>query len=271
VRLGNHPDPLRFVVDSAAGATVLDAAVARRHDLLDSQQDEEIRVQGASAKSAILRRLRPIPWHIGSLSLTMAGVQTDLSGLTPTGQPMIDGILGNDITRRWDTRWDFAKGQFQLWPSGSLAHGANCQANAMPDRDAPMQGFGFLRVRLGESGIEAMAVVDTGAAQSVLNMAAATALGLRTDGSDKRVSVRGKGTSGLGDRAQETWLYEMPGLSSGRWRHPAMQVRISALPVFAAMGLADSPAMILGADAMAGDQLDVTANAERICLRGTTS
>jgi len=44
-------------------------------------------------------------------------------------------------------------------------------------------------------------------------------------------------------------------------------VRISALPVFKAIGLEDQPALILGADAMLDSQVDISAGAARICLQ----
>ncbi|TGQ96135.1 hypothetical protein EN846_34370, partial [Mesorhizobium sp. M4B.F.Ca.ET.203.01.1.1] len=102
-----------------------------------------------------------------------------------------------------------------------------CQAIALPGRSAGLHQFGFIMLTLGTPGVEAVAVVDTGAAQTVLNAEAARALGLRTDGSDARVRLRAKGTEGLGGGAQATWLYTLPGMNGGGWQHPSMEVRIS--------------------------------------------
>lgn len=115
--------------------------------------------------------------------------------------------------------------------------------------------------------MEAIAVVDTGAAQTVLNAAAAAALGIRTDGTDPRVKVREKGTSGLGGQAHPTWLHVLPAMAGSNWLHTAMEVSISDLPVFKTLGLDRRPALILGANAMHGAKIDLTAGAKRICLQ----
>ena len=267
VSLDGRAEPLRFVVDSAAGATLVDDRVARRYGLEDADAAVS-HSQGASAKAAQLRRMRTTSWRLGSWQLQASGVQADLSSLAKDDEAVIDGLVGNDLTGRWDTRWDFGRNELALWTPGRLAlDGNGCQANALPDRKAGLRHFGFITVALGDAGVEAIAVVDTGAAQTVLNAEAARALGVRTDGSDQRVRVRGKGTEGLGGGRQATWLYTLPSMTSAGWRHPPMEVRISELPVFKAIGLEARPALILGADAMRGGQVDIGAGAARICLR----
>ena len=268
VRLDGQAEPLRFVVDSAAGATLVDSRVARRYGLDNTDDATTGQIRGASASSATANRMRQTAWAISTLNLTIVGMHSDLSRLSNAEKAItVDGILGNDLTRRWDTRWDFLVHELQLWTPGQLADGPHCQANALPDRRGGLEGFGFIATRLGDTGIDAVAVVDTGAAQTVLNAAAARALGLRTDGSDARVTPREKGTEGLGGQPQPSWLYTLPALRSGTWQHPAFEVRISALPVFKAIGLEDQPALILGADAMLDSQVDIRAGAARICLQ----
>lgn len=272
---GNHPavavnldgrvEPLRFVVDSAAGATLVDDRIARRYGLEDSTA-VTTSAQGASSSAAQLRRLRSTWWQLGGLRYEASAVQAKLEGLPKGDDPAIDGIIGNDVTSRWDTRWDFVNGTLALYLPGALGKGAACQANALPARQGGLRNFAFISVQLGSPGIKAMAVVDTGAAQTVLNMAAARALGLRTDGSDARVRLRAEGTQGLGGQPQSTWLYELAAMSSQGWQHPGMEVRISALSVFKSIGLEDHPALILGADAMLDGQVDISAGADRICL-----
>jgi len=274
---GNHPavavslngsaEPLRFVVDSAAGVTLVDGRVARRHGLEDPRS-ATTHAQGASAQSAPLQRMHTTSWRIGGWQLRVSGVQADLSNLQKDDDPAVDGLIGNDLTGRWDTRWDFSRGELALWKPGQLGvDGRQCQANALPDRRDGLEHFAFITVKLGEAEVEAIAVVDTGAAQTVLNAEAARALGLRIDGSDERLRVREKGTQGLGGQPQATWLYTLSGMSGTGWQHPAMEVRISELSVFRSIGLEARPALILGADAMVASQVDISAGAARICLR----
>lgn len=266
VQLGDSVEPLHFVVDSAAGATVMDQATARRLGMEDPDA-VGVAVEGATDSSALLRRTRSTRWQMGSLSFEAATMHTDLSRLGSEDGRRIDGIVGNDITDAFDTTYDIAGQQLLLQPPGTLKQGSACAPNALPDRDASMRRFGFIRMQLGSAGIEAIAVVDTGAAQTVLNGAAATALNLRIDGSDARVRVRAKGTRGLGEQVMPTWLTTLPALGMGSWRHPPLEVRISELPVFASLGLKDGPALILGADAIADTRLQIGSGAGWICLR----
>ncbi len=68
VSLDGRAEPLRFVVDSAAGATLVDARVVRRYGLEDA--DAEVsQAQGASAASARLQRMRSTSWQLGSWQL----------------------------------------------------------------------------------------------------------------------------------------------------------------------------------------------------------
>lgn len=269
VRIGGQAAPLRFVVDTAAGATVVDSDVVHRLGLEDNTADA-IAVNGATDAAAQIRATRESEWRIGDLSLRLSAMHTRLGHLTGGDGPRIDGILGNDVLRRWDMVMDIDAGRLQLAPAGSLADAPACQANALPDRPAPMAGFGFIELRMGEAQVPVVAVVDTGAAQTVLNLAAAQALGLRTDGSDPRVRVREKGTRGLGAAVADTWLTTLPSLRSATWQHPPFEVRISDLSIFKALGLEARPALILGADALLETELGVAANATRICLRRRT-
>ncbi len=260
-------EPLQLVVDSAASATLLDSDVVRRFQLQDPNARHHD-AQGASAGALALRSTRSVAMALGSLQLQVTALQADLASLSSAGSAPLHGIIGQDITARFDTRWDFAHGRLMLWPAQTLATTAPyCQGNALPDRAGVLKGFGFVNLRLGSEGVEAIGVVDTGAAQTILNDAAAHALGLRTDGSDTRVRARSKGSEGLGGKPTPTWLYTLPALASAEWQHPAVEVRISELPVFRAIALDQQPAVILGADVMQGGQVDISAGAERICLK----
>ncbi|MHC9085747.1 aspartyl protease family protein [Luteimonas sp. RIT-PG2_3] len=266
VQVNNSVEPLHFVIDSAAGATVIDETTARRIGLEDPTA-EGVAVEGATDRSALLRRSREAHWRVGSLSFHAAAMQTDLSRLGRASPRRIDGILGNDITHAYDVTFDIVGQRVTLQPPGTLKLDSACAANALPHRDASMAHFGFVVMQLGTQKIDAVAVIDTGAAQTILNGAAANALGLSTDGSDQRLRVRETGTRGLGERAIETWLYTLPSLAMGPWAHAPLEVRISELPVFASLGLKERPALILGADAMLDARVQISAGAAHICLR----
>ncbi|MCD9006937.1 aspartyl protease family protein [Luteimonas sp. XNQY3] len=255
---------LSFVVDTAASATVVDAAVAERIGLLDAGA-REVQVQGAggSAGAARITMLRDLA--AGSFRWKAQMLAMDLSKIAEDGAPPIDGILGNDLMSRFDLRFDLPAGELLLAPAGSLPR-AGCLDNALPQRAPAMQGFAFVPAQMhdGAHRVDAMAVVDTGAAQTVLNVVAARALGVVDD--DARLRRRDAGTRGLSEHVTDTWLYTLPALNIGAWRLPASEVRISALPVFSGLGLGEQPALILGVDALRHSRVDVLANAAAVCL-----
>ncbi|MFH1601272.1 MAG: retroviral-like aspartic protease family protein [Pseudomonadota bacterium] len=267
VRIGQEESPLRFVVDTAAGVTVLDSDATHRLGLADAAA-ESVAVSGATDAAAQIRRTREADWRIGGLELRLSAMHTGLAHLAGGGDgPRIDGILGNDVLREWDMVLSIPAARMLLSPPRTLPDAPHCQVNALPDRPEPMAGFGFIELRMGDQGVPVIAVVDTGAAQTVLNVAAAEALGLAMDGSDDRVRVREKGTRGLGAAVADTWLYTLPVLRSNGWEHPPFEVRISALSIFSVLGLDSRPALILGADALLDSELAMAAQASRICLK----
>lgn len=266
VLLGDVTTPLTFVVDSGAGASIVDTRVAREWDIAIPGAEAAVAL-GATGSSTRLKPTRATTWRLGTLRFERPAVQSDLSAVW-AGQPLA-GILGNDVTAQWDTRWDFASERLQLWTPGQLpaSRQASCQANASPGRASALQQFAFMRVQLGSPAVDAMAIVDTGASQTILNPAAAEALGLRLDGTDRRVRARSLGTRGVDGNTVPAWLHDLPALASGDWRHGPFEVRISDLPVFAVLGMAEQPGLILGSDALRDSQLDIHAGAAQVCLR----
>src|SRR5690606_30611042 len=89
VRLAGRGDPLRFVVDSAAGATVVDSRIARGYGLEEPPADDAgIMVQGAADNSSRLQPVRETEWSLGTLTLKQAALHTDLSALGTPEAPV---------------------------------------------------------------------------------------------------------------------------------------------------------------------------------------
>lgn len=270
VQIAGIARPLSFVVDTAAGATVLDLSVAEAAQVIDRAQHDNV-IHGAGGSSAAPQRTRSLDLQTGSLALKASLMVTDLSALGGKAGTGINGILGNEILGRFDTRFDLPAGQLTLSPPGTLDT-RGCIANALPDRPAMLQRFGIVQAQLqGDTGApaEALAIIDTGAAQSVLNTAAVRALGLAEG--DARLRPRATGTRGLGAASVPTWLYTLPSLRIGTWSHGAGEVRVSDLPVFKVMQLHTRPAVILGIDLLRDTPVQIPAGARLVCLgNGTT-
>ena len=268
VRVEGIDRPLSFVVDTAAGGGVMDAALAERAGLL-AEPGNAVSVTGASSTVSANRFTRPLKLAAGGFAWQATMLAMDMSHFSRDGDTPIDGILGNDVLARFDLRFDLQVGQLTLAPPASASEA--CLANAVAGRQGPLRNFAFVPVRIavGDGAVDITAVVDTGASQTILNPAAARALGL-VEG-DPRLRLRGEGTRGLTNREVKTWLYDLPGFSAGTWSAGALEVRVADLPVFASLGQAERPAMILGADALRTARLEISAGAERICLAASGS
>ena len=110
VRVGGS-DPLSFVLDTGASATVLNRTVADRLGL-DLQAGEDARTGGGSVQTA---SATGISLSVGNVSLPdVTIVAIDLTGLLAgLGQP-VDGILGYDIFRRFVVGIDYASSTLRL-------------------------------------------------------------------------------------------------------------------------------------------------------------
>jgi hypothetical protein len=99
---GRRAEPLRFVVDSAAGATLVDDRVVRRYGLEDA--DAEVsQAQGECSFRAVAAHAQHV-LAAGQLAACRPAMKVDLSSLPKDDDPAIDGLIGNDLTGRWDTR-----------------------------------------------------------------------------------------------------------------------------------------------------------------------
>lgn len=265
VRIDSVERPLSFVVDTAAGASVVDAALAERLGLIDTTRTMAP-VHGAGGSVAGARVTGSLDLSAGTFAWKAQLLAIDLSHIAEADAPPIDGILGNDLLTRFDTRFDLPARQLTLAPAGSLSTDG-CLDNALPGRADALRRFPFVPAQLqdGDRTVDAMAVVDSGAAQTVLNWPAARALGLAEG--EARLRSRADGTRGLSNDAIPTWLYALPTLAIDGRALPTTDVRISALPVFATLGLDTRPALILGVDALHEHRIDVLAGAAAVCLR----
>lgn len=274
--VGHHPRvqiqiegidrPLSFVVDTAAGATVIDAALAEATGMFDAPAGNvQFEVQGAGGSAGTVPITGSRRLSAGNFRWTAQMLAMDLSKIAKPGITPVDGILGNDLMSRFDLRFDVAAGELLLAQPGSLPR-SGCLDNALPERADNLQRFAFVDAQMQDGAYRSpvMMVVDTGAAQTVLNVAAARALGVGED--DPRARRLDAGTGGISKHRIETWIYTLPSLEISDWKLDAFQVRISPLPVFAQLGLVEQPALILGIDALRQGRIDVLADAAAVCL-----
>ncbi len=263
----------RFIVDTAAGATVLDQALAHQLGLGDG---ESISVSGASGLSAARMTSAPVPLDLaGGPTVAVRAVLTDMSRFTTDGIAY-DGILGNDVLRQFEVRFDVPAGALTMAMPGSEVsprEGMDCVPNLRDAAKGPgLAGFGFfdLSLRLPRSegpNMTVRAVLDTGAAATVINPIAAAALGVAEG--DSRLRPFEDGTKGFAGAPVGTRLLEVDGPSVAAWQWSPTTVRVSALPVFQALGLDQQPAAIVGIDLLRHMAVGFDAGLQSLCFSQT--
>jgi len=224
----------RMVVDTGAERTVLTrAAVARLGLRLDPYVDSILR--GAGGRLETYRNADVGHASLGGMRLTQrAGAPLSLS---VTDMALgADGLLGGDLLRHFTLTLDFAAGTLALGPAGSRAGGnAVALRRLWPD---------LLLAPVRLDGRALVALVDTGAAGSMLNRRGMARLGLTP------AALRG-------DRAAE--MAALGGRTAGWW-HRFGSCSVGSLSVPApSMLVAEVPEpgfdMILGLDILGRQRL----------------
>jgi predicted aspartyl protease len=263
VHLGHDQRPYRFIVDTAAGATVIDRRLAAHLDLKGRSGNTTVHGAsdaGASYGQGKLDRIEVASRSVGPLDI----VVTDMASFGIKTGSHYDGILGNDVLRRFTYVFDVPHGRLSLVDAKTPDRTAwrNCSPNPYAGRTGGEGGFVATKVSL-LGGAAATAIVDTGAVRTVMNWPAAHAQGLAVGSPD--VSV-GRKVIGL-DPKSGTISYEaaIRGASINQTLIPAMHMRISDLPVFAGFDLAARSGLILGLDVTRTLPFAVGKNVSELC------
>lgn len=186
------------------------------------------------------------------------------------------GIVGNDIFRRYSLVLDIPAQRLELSDAARPALGPRmvCIPNARPERQANMAGFSLAKVdvRLAASAPASpvVAVIDSGAAISILNWPAVRALGLSPGDPGLKERARPRGINGASS-GPTTYSLQLEGLTLAGWDVSATEIRVSDFPVFEAIGLADTPAMILGADILHQRAFGIGKGAAEFCVASDPS
>ena len=253
----NGGAPLWFVLDTAAGASVISPAT---RDRLGLGAGGTAAVTGAGGdanyETAVLRSL-----SLGGLSATNLGVVViDLKKFeAKAGGPTLAGILGHDFLRRYDFTLDLPGKRILLRPTGGVRGltGAACVPNLADDP-------GWVVIDLEVNGAAVRAMVDTGAGRSIFNWNAARAAGVTAD--TPGVARARSDAAGLGAVSAPTSTYRFASVGAGATRFAPSHSRIADLPVFAALGLADKPAAIFGTNYLADRSMTVSYSTDQVCF-----
>lgn len=239
-----------FVVDTGAEGCAVYRRFAEARKLLDVGGEAVVGQTGdAPAKVVIAPAVEIDGRQIGALKCVVLPDRPD--GV------VLDGIIGADALSPFVVVMDLGRMRLSL-------HGGAQRGRALVSPEATLVRARRLQgdlltvpVRLGSA--RGVAVLDTGARRSVFNKRFVQAAGVDSATLRPAETLQGATANPLALRAGALGAFELAGRVT-----PAIEGRVADLPVFAAVGLADRPAMILGLDRLTGQRLVIDYPRQRI-------
>lgn len=233
-------DSLRFILDTAAESSAITRAVADRLEI-DASGVRRMRVVGV-AGTRIMTSVALRSFAVGGER--MSGVRALVLDDGALGDGGFDGLLGNDVLRRYDVEIDVPRGVLRLHAPGTTHERATSRAPVGLPMKPGRAGFVAFEATLAGGSVHA--ILDTGTPVSLVNWRAAALAGVTTETSGVR--ERRGGTAGLDGVRATTHEHRFDGLAFGTARFPAGALRIADLPLFHVAGVAREPAMLVGVD-----------------------
>jgi hypothetical protein len=245
---GENRAKLRMVIDTAAGATVLFSDTVQRLAIGDAQTKTE--VQGAAATTSVNIRTLPV--------LRFAGARMSPLNVVEMAKPPqltdLDGVLGSDFLGDRIVEFNLAQGTVTFLKKAPVASNWTIAPLRLVSRISLVNGT--------INGRPVTLVIDTGATRSVANGLVSGLLGqsAATSNATPR-AVSGVGTGSVSARMLEIAKIDLAKIPMGQG-----QLAIADLPVFKALGLAEQPAIILGADRLRGHHFIIDYPNRRLLL-----
>ncbi len=233
--------PRRFVLDTAASITTIMPKLRADLPGLKAKSDgSPLQAAGGSTavETAVVDR-----FHVAGRTFRKRELMLLPPG--PTDKLGTDGILGADIVANFVVEMDMPGGHWRMTDrvEPSMLDGiAGSVPFVLDDQRAP-------RLSVRVNGGEMPAILDTGARGTILNWAAARAIGVSPDSPGVAKASDIKGASSHATASVEAPLAE---LAIGPVRIASPKVRVADLSIFKVLGFTlEQPAVILGIDMFA--------------------
>jgi predicted aspartyl protease len=253
-------EPLLFILDTAAGGSVISPAT-RAALAIDESQARFDTIVGAGGRS----EMESVPLaalRVGDFTVEdLRAVVIDLSKFQRSPSTPYAGILGQDFLKRFDVEIDLPAERLRL----------HRNTNQRPSFDAgpPVRSLseevGWLVFDAMLEGRPVRALLDSGAPRTIVNWHAARAIGLSENSA--RVRKRDRPTGGLGAHEAATFDLDASALIVGSADFGPSPVRIADLDVFTALGMGEKRGMIAGVDLLrrCAIYVDYDARTVRMC------
>lgn len=259
-----------FLVDTAASASVITAAVLRGHPHARLRASTGGRLRGSGGVEAkrtkvVRRRLIVGGCVTRQLPLTVANLDTVARAVGVA----IDGVLGLDVLAQGDLCADLSANQVMLLPPQSarsyLRHRQRRRSFVRHQFTRSAEGLVIVDVHIGDIAVPA--VLDFGAAKTILNTQAADALPRTLPpprppaASQRRQRAR---AIGIDNRSIAARAQRLTTPTIGALALRDVDAYVADLPVFSTLGFPNSPAMLLGLDLL--DDLLIALDFKRTIL-----
>jgi predicted aspartyl protease len=247
----NGQGPFTMVLDTAAGITTVSTPLIERLDLLNvGRMPQPVQLAGG-----------PQTVDLYTLGFVTLGGEKAPAPITvvldaPLNYiPRAQGILGMNVLSRFALDIDQPNGRMIVHPPGATPdQGADWSIVPIAPR-----WDSFLVIDLTIAGQPAKAVIDTGANETILNAKLRDALGIVEGGPG--VSP---GTIALA--STPSLKVRIGPIKAGETTWPDLGVQAADLPLFKALGLDETPALVLGNDALKQVRLFVDYAGDRVYL-----
>ena len=238
-----------FVLDTGAEGSALYSPFDTAHEV--PLRAEATELQGQTGSAPV--RLAALP------PLSVDGLRAEEVAavvLEPRadGVPLA-GIIGLDVFGGAALDFDLPHGRAAFLASGSRLPGLDARDAV----SAATTTGGLLTFPVVIAGVEAVAVLDTGARKTRINWRLGRLLGL-----DAATLARGDVIQGATNNAITTSEATVRDVRFGAVRLPSAPVLVADLPVFDLFGVADRPAVIFGLDWLTATRLVVDFPLRRI-------
>jgi len=233
-----------FIIDTAAGRSLISAALRRKLDL--PRADVRFSTVSGATGRTIMEFVRLPTLQLGPTAHEKLWViVADIPDFRRYGKREVSGILGVDVLAQYDVALDIPAGILRLHPrDGSAAKARG--GSGIPFHSTVAEGFVQFTARLDGDSVSAL--LDTGARTGAMNWSAASLAGIAADRDGVREDRRG--ARGMSGQRVAAHRYTFENLCIGERCLPPTELQVVDLPAFDALGGPATPVLLIGADAL---------------------